>query len=321
MLSRKCSWEICRLLSKALKLASYLFLALLVFYIVKRESFIAKLQTGPSTVMMEKALPLHFFALGDTGTGDADQYQVAKAMERECAKLAKVDGIFHLGDIFYPAGVDDIKDKQWQAKVESPYSGPCLGKSPIFPVLGNHDYKGNADAIIAYSQENKRWQMPKRFYEVHFNNLLTVVAFDSNFPDVCLMPEHCAVDFLRESLAKSTSKFKFVLSHSPLESGSSKGFSHQGGLFGYLMKPLICDEIDLWLAGHAHFMEMRQLAGCKTHHIISGGGGGDLYKFAKEEGNKALFQARSFGFVHLEVSENQIRYRFIDANNKVLFEL
>ncbi len=290
-----------------------------IFYLIRREMFIAKLQVGTDTLYYDSKEELNFFAVGDTGTGEIQQFAVALAMERACTQLPELDGIWHLGDIFYPAGVQDIYDLQWQEKVEKPFGSPCLKKVPIFPVLGNHDYKGNAEAIIEYSKTHHRWRMPKRFYRMQFGNMLNVVAFDSNFPDFCFSSKQCALDFLIDSLDKPSTKYSVVLAHSPLKSSSTKRHSHRGGIFGFLMAPLICNRADAWIAGHAHFLELAEMQGCRSDSLISGGGGGDLYDVTpgKEPGS---FKASAHGFLHVQVTVSAIKYRFIDSDNQILFE-
>ena len=44
-----------------------------------------------------------------------------------------------------------------------------------FPLLGNHEYRGNTQAVLDYSQVRARWEMPARFYtKVLENDDITV---------------------------------------------------------------------------------------------------------------------------------------------------
>lgn len=117
-----------------------------------------------------------FIAIGDFGTGDEQQYNVAQAIARVC-QSARCDFVIGLGDNFYPAGVNAIDDQQFEKKFEQPYSSINV---PFYLVLGNHDttsvsdgdgiYNMRGDIQIAYSKsEDKpsfRFQMPARYYSI-----------------------------------------------------------------------------------------------------------------------------------------------------------
>lgn len=56
-----------------------------------------------------------------------------------------------------------MDDPQWKTKFEDVYADPAL-QLPIYPILGNHDHKGNPQAQVEYSQRNKNWRMPAQYY-------------------------------------------------------------------------------------------------------------------------------------------------------------
>jgi len=62
-----------------------------------------------------------FVALGDMGTGDSAQTQVAHAMYSVCQRDG-CDFVLGLGDNIYPHSVQSAHDAQFQAKFEQPYS-------------------------------------------------------------------------------------------------------------------------------------------------------------------------------------------------------
>ena len=80
---------------------------------------------------------LQLVAVGDTGTGNEEQFEVAHGMARIC-KESGCDMVLLLGDNFYPNGVKSTEDPQFQSKFEEVYKEI---KKPFFAVLGNHDVK------------------------------------------------------------------------------------------------------------------------------------------------------------------------------------
>ena len=63
--------------------------------------------------------------------------------------------IISTGDNFYESGVDSVENSQWKTSYENVYSGKGLQKNWCV-VLGNHDYSGNSNAQITYSQKSNQ---------------------------------------------------------------------------------------------------------------------------------------------------------------------
>jgi predicted MPP superfamily phosphohydrolase len=264
------------------------------------------------------SIPIKLLLVGDTGTGKESQFKVAAALEKRCQELGGIDGLVMLGDNFYWSGVSSPIDLQWQKKIERPYSGQCLSNAPIYPVLGNHDYRGSVDAQVAYSTTHQRWNLPYRFYRIDFSDILRLTFFDSGFPDFCFLEKTCAVDFMRESFRSSEGRWNIALAHHPLASASVKGHSHSGGLFGFLMKPFVCGAADFWISGHAHHLEHRKEFDCDTELFVSGGGGADLYPVIKEQ-KEIKFVESQHGFLQMEITKDNIKSSFYDDEARLLY--
>jgi len=105
---------------------------------------------------------LNFLIFGDWGrNGQKDQVEVAAQMAT-AAQAVGAKFIVSVGDNFYNDGVASVDDPQWQTSFEKVYSAPSL-QVPWQVILGNHDYRGNCDAQVAYGQTSPRWKMPARY--------------------------------------------------------------------------------------------------------------------------------------------------------------
>jgi hypothetical protein len=274
---------------------------------------------GPLRTTIDKRGPVRLFFLGDTGSGNESQIAVGEAMEKRCLEVGGIDGLVLLGDLFYMQGVTAVADKQWQEKIERPYGQPCLSRAKIYPVLGNHDYRGDPGVLIDYSTVNPRWQMPHRFYSIDFPGIMRIVFGDSPVSDFCFLPDICSVDFILDSLATASFPWKVVAVHHPLASASVKGYSHSGGIYGFLAKPLVCSKVDVWLSGHAHHLEHRREPGCAADIVVAGGGGGELNGI--EEGQpESLFARSTNGFGELVADKDRLIVQLRDRENQVLHE-
>jgi tartrate-resistant acid phosphatase type 5 len=109
---------------------------------------------------------LNFLVLGDWGRDGKDfQRHVALQMgltarDRNSAFTVST------GDNFYLKGVSSKTDRQWRTSFEEIYTDESLQR-PWYPVLGNHDYGGDAGAQIRRSEIDRRWRMENYWYEVN----------------------------------------------------------------------------------------------------------------------------------------------------------
>ena len=68
-----------------------------------------------------------------------------------------------VGDHFYFSGVSSVDDPRWRRSFENVYTARSLRRAKFWrPVLGNHDYDGNATAQLLYPK--KHWHFPSAQY-------------------------------------------------------------------------------------------------------------------------------------------------------------
>jgi hypothetical protein len=252
-----------------------------------------------------------FIVIGDMGSGHADQAEVASAM----AAKAGADGLdFWLttGDNIYPNGVQSVDDGQWNEKFERIYAAAALQK-PIYPSLGNHDYKGSVTAQIDYAQSNPLWKMPATYYtftrtladgaEVQFFAIDTE-PMQHNHPGT---KEQLA--WLDQELGKSGARWKIVYGHHPLY-GHNPNRGYNPVLIGHLDPIFAKHGVDVYFAGHDHALEMiKPING--VHHVISGAGGGADWAYNVNWTDESFYVATLGGFVYCRVSNTELVIEFV----------
>ena len=67
------------------------------------------------------------------------------------------------GDVHHFDGVRSVNDPLWMTNYAHIYSHPEL-MIDWFPLLSNHEYRGNTQAVLDYSNISRRWTMPARYY-------------------------------------------------------------------------------------------------------------------------------------------------------------
>ncbi len=270
-----------------------------------------------------------FIAFGDWGTGRDDQQQVADAMaSRLRAEAARIpagggqplDFLVTTGDNFYPRGVASVDDPKWRTHFEEVYDAPTLREAPVFPSLGNHDYQGSVQAQIDYSAKNPRWRMPARYYKVR-RPLGEGRALDLFVLDTERLgwrssdPQQLA--WLEQELGASDAVWKVVVGHHPLYSHSKRPFNLT--LIRRLEPLLVAHDVDLYVAGHDHVLDLiRPVRG--VYHLTSGAGGGSGKAYpVRWDDQESFYAATGGGFAYLRASPHELVIELVRLDGKTQY--
>ncbi len=255
---------------------------------------------------------LRWVVLGDWGTGGEVQRRVARAMAALTAR-APVHFVLSTGDNIYPAGVRSADDPQWEQKFERPYAAPSL-QGPWYPVLGNHDYRGNPEAQIAYSARSTRWRMPARFYRVlHLlpdSTPVLFIALDTQqLVSGSAEARRAQLQWLEGELAGFSGVWKFVWGHHPLRSAGAYG---ENQTLLRMLKPLF-DRfgVAVYFCGHEHDLQLLHHPDDGFFCVVSGAGGGVR---STAYGRHTLFAAAEPGFVYAALEKQRLHLWFITAD-------
>jgi predicted phosphodiesterase len=188
----------------------------------------------------DRALPLkpdsvRFAVIGDMGTGEIPQYEVAEQMIENHKKFP-FEFVVALGDDLY--GGSNPSD--YKNKFERPYKLLLDAGVNFYAVLGNHD------------SPNERFYKPfnmngQKYYTYKKGNV-RFFALDSNY----MNPQQLL--WLEKELQNSGSDWKICYSHHPLySSGAFHGSSTDLRL---LLEPLFVKYgVQVVFAGHEHLYE------------------------------------------------------------------
>ncbi|MDB5274801.1 MAG: 3,5-cyclic adenosine monophosphate phosphodiesterase CpdA [Chitinophagaceae bacterium] len=270
-------------------------------------------KTFPFLSIPEKTL--HFFVIGDWGRdGKYHQTEVAEAMNTT-GKLAPPDFIISTGDNFYPNGVTSLQDKQWLTSFENIYSGQQV-QCPWYPVLGNHDYRGNPQVEIAYTKKSSRWTMPARYYtlskKINDSSSVRFIFLDTN-PMEKLDTLH-QLKWLDSVLAHSNEQWKIVVGHHPLFSSNPR-HGNSAKMIALLKNRLEKHGVQLYLAGHDHDLQHQQPKG-NVDYIVSGAGS-QTRKTSTHSTTK--FTRDISGFASISMTADSLALHFIDYKGNVIY--
>ncbi|MFL6438056.1 MAG: metallophosphoesterase [Terriglobales bacterium] len=142
---------------------------------------------------------VRFAVIGDNGTGDQPQYDVAAEMEAY-HKVVGFDFVTMMGDNIYGGH----RPQDFERKFEQPYK-PLLDTGvKFYACLGNHDTSDE----IQYKPFNMNGQ---RYYSFKKGDVQFFVL-DSNYMDATQL------DWIQHQLSESNAKWKIAYFHHPLYS-------------------------------------------------------------------------------------------------------
>jgi 3',5'-cyclic AMP phosphodiesterase CpdA len=227
---------------------------------------------------------LRFFALADTGSGNANQRAVGLRMA-ERNRLRPVDLVLLGGDNIYPDGNLLEVERTFQL----PYRELLAAAVPFHAVLGNHDIRtDNGDPQVRY----RPFGMGGRWYSLRRGP----VAFFLIDTNVNARWQH-QMPWLKKALAASDAPWKVVVGHHPIYSA---GFYGDDPAAIARLTPLFQRHgVQLYINGHEHNYERtRPIDG--TTYLTVGGGGAWLRPIVANTRSARAVSAYSFAELSVE---------------------
>jgi tartrate-resistant acid phosphatase type 5 len=281
-----------------------------------------------------KTKSLHFTVFGDWGrNGEDNQRETANELGIVSTTF-KPAFIVSTGDNFYPSGVRSTRDYNWLASFEQIYTAHSL-QTDWYVVLGNHDYKGNVQAEIDYTDVDRRWNMPARYYsKVIFigddstQGVLLVFIDSTPFlseyyenTDHKVRGQDTAAQriWLEKTLAAAPSyvKWKFVFGHHPLWTGGGRMKAPEGVEMKALFRPIFEKyHVDAYFCGHEHNLQHIKPAGY-TNYFVSGAGSETTPVILHPEGGK--FAKSENGFMNVTITANKMEVVIISYSGENLY--
>ena len=209
---------------------------------------------------------IRFLVLGDTGTGEKAQYDVAAQVWKSHA-VFPFEFVIMVGDNMYGSE----RPQDYQRKFETPYKPILDANIPFYASLGNHDDPNQ----VLYKFFNMNG---KRYYSFKKDKLgspgVRFFALDSNYMS------RDQVAWLDKELATSGSDWKIAFFHHPIYSSGGRHGSETD--LRQQVEPLFIKYgLNVVFAGHEHFYE-RLKPQNGIYYFTAGGSaklrGGDILK-------------------------------------------
>ncbi len=272
-----------------------------------------------------------FLVVSDLGAfGGADQKKVAAAIGDAAYELGP-NAIINLGDTFHFWGVQSTDDPGWNSNFEDIYTSPSL-HNLWYCALGNHDYQGNTQALIDYTNKSRRWNLPARYYTKKFKRGDTTVEFifiDTTpllrraltqpeiYPDASLQDNDAQMAWLRQALADADADWVVVAAHHPVYSSRPDNALQRADVSSFLEGILADRRPDIYLAGDVHCFEHTQRPGDSTDYVTCTSGS---QAYPVEPGSNVVFADGSSGFMTMSFDKEQMTFTMLDSDGNILYE-
>lgn len=276
---------------------------------------------------------VNLYIANDLGrNGYYDQKTIADLMG-EMAEDVGPEAILAIGDVHHFNGVASVNDPLWRTNFEDIYSHPEL-MIDWFPVLGNHEYRGNTQAVMDYGKVSRRWMSGERYYTRTFVKKgvsVRVIFLDTTpligryqketekYPDACKQDAEGQLKWLEKTLSEATEDWVIVVGHHPIYAETSKNQEERDDMQARLLPILKSHKnVALYVCGHIHNFQHIKIQGDDIDYVVNSAG--SLARKVKQtEGT--VFCSPEPGFSVLSATKAALSLFMIDKKGKVLHEV
>lgn len=286
-------------------------------------------QTPESWKTLEK--PLNFYLANDLGrNGYYHQKPIAELMGN-MAENVDIECVIAAGDVHHFEGVRSVNDPLWMTNYELIYSHPEL-MIPWYAILGNHEYRGNTQAVIDYSAVSARWNVPDRYYTFAMENDGVTVRFvmvdtaplldkyredTEKYPDACKQDMNKQLAWIDSVLSAAKEDWVLVVGHHPIYAETGKDDSERLDLQKRLDSVLRKHKnVDMYLCGHIHNFQHIRKADSNIDYVVNTSG--SLSRKVKPvDGTK--FCSGETGFSLISADKKELNLHMINKEGKVIY--
>ena len=226
--------------------------------------------------------------------------------------------------------IAELNDPLWMTNYELVYSHPEL-MIDWFPILGNHEYRGNTQAVLDYTHISRRWTMPARYYTQTFEEkgaTIRIVWIDTTpliekyrqesdkYPDACKQDVNKQLSWLESVLANAKEDWVIVAGHHPIYAYTPKEESERLDMQKRVDTILRKHKVDMYICGHIHNFQHIRVPGSDIDYVVNSSGS-LARKVEPIEGTK--FCSPEPGFSVCSIDKKELNLRMIDKKGNILY--
>ncbi len=273
---------------------------------------------------------INIYMANDLGrNGYYEQKPIAEIMGT-MAETIGPECVIAAGDVHHFNGVASVNDPLWMTNYETIYSHPEL-MLDWFPILGNHEYRGNTQAVLDYSAISRRWMMQGRYYTRVFNEdgtTVRVVFIDTTpliskyreesdkYPDACKQDVDAQLAWLDQTLREAKEDWVIVVGHHPIYAETPKDDVERADMQRQLL-PILhrYGNVDIYACGHIHNFQHIRMDGDNIDYVVNSSA--SLARKVNAT-TGTVFCSPEEGFSIFAASKNELKMHMVDATGTVI---
>lgn len=277
------------------------------------------------------AQEVNFIVANDLGrNGYYEQRPFAQLMG-QVAEAVGIEAVVAPGDIHHFEGVASVHDPLWQTNFELIYSHPEL-MVPWYVVMGNHEYRGNTQAVLDYTRVSRRWIIPSRYYTKVVRNdgvSVRLVMLDTapiieryrnnpdTYPDARLQNVEKQMAWLDSVLTVANEDWVVVLGHHPIFAHTPKAESERDDMQRVLLPVLRKHKnVALYICGHIHNFQHIRKKDDSVDYVVNSAAALSRPKVQAVDGT--VFCSGEPGFSLLTAGAHNLSLRMMNRQGSVL---
>jgi len=225
----------------------------------------------------------NFIVANDLGrNGYYEQRPIADRMG-EMAGPLNIRFVVSPGDVHHFGGVASVNDPLWMTNYELIYSHPDL-MCEWYPVMGNHEYRGNTQAVLDYAKVSRRWCMKDRYYtqvyDIGKGASLRIVYIDTTplidryrssnlFPDAGKQNMEKQLAWIDSTLSQGKATWTIVIGHHPIYAQATNVDEELADMQKRVDPILRKHKVNMYISGHIHNFQYIRKPDSEVTYIVN----------------------------------------------------
>ena len=274
----------------------------------------------------------NFIVANDLGRNGYYEQKNISTIMAETAEKCDIEFIAAAGDIHHFMGVRSVNDPLWMTNYELIYSHPEL-MIKWYAICGNHEYRGNTQAVLDYSNVSRRWIAPSKYYTftettddgtpirllfIDTTPLIDRYRKDSiGYPDACKQDAELQLQWIDSVLTQSTEKWKIVIGHHPIFAETDKKDSERADLQKRLAPILEKHKVDVYFCGHIHNYQHIRPESSHVNYVVNSSA-----SLSREVNTSpdTKFCSPDAGFTFCSLTKDTFKFFFINHQGKIIYQ-
>ena len=274
----------------------------------------------------------NFIIANDLGRNGYYEQKNIAAIMGETAEKCDIEFIAAAGDVHHFMGVRSVNDPLWMTNYELIYSHPEL-MIKWYAICGNHEYRGNTQAVLDYSNVSRRWIAPSKYYTfteiaedgtpfrllfIDTTPLIDKYRKDTiGYPDASKQDMETQLQWIDSVLTNASEKWTIVIGHHPVYAGTEKIDSERTDMQQRLAPILEKHKVDAYFCGHIHNYQHIRPAASHVNYIVNSSASLSRKVITTPD---TKFCSPDAGFIFCSLTNDNFTFFFINHQGEIIYQ-